>query len=129
MRIAGSVGLPEETLKALTQSLKGAHWPKLALVLITPRQDDRAHAPYAAMILGTAEPILTPPAFGPAFGEAGTRALAELLQFLAKHQVKRLFETVASPGEMAALPAADEALVLRLAAARNPLHPERVPVG
>jgi len=129
MRIAGTIGRPEATLKALLESLKGAHWPKLSLTLVTPRQDDRSHAPYAAMILGTAEPIVTPPAFGPTFGEEGTRALRELVAFLEKHEVKRLYETVASPGEMAELEAADERLILRLAAARNPLHPERVPAG
>jgi len=129
MRIAGSIGRPEETLKALSENLKGAHWPKLSLTLVAPRQDDRAHVAYAAMILGTAEPILTPPAFGPAFGEAGKQALRELLELLAKHQVKKLYEAVASPGELATLTAADERLVKRLAAARNPLHPERVPAG
>ncbi len=127
--MAGCIGRPQRTLEALSQSLKGAHWPKLSLTLIAPRQDDRAQAAYAAMILGTAEPILTPPAFGPAFGEAGRKALAELLEMLQKHQVKRLYEAVASPGELATLGAADEGLIARLVAARNPLHPERVPAG
>ena len=126
MRVAGTPGRPEATLKALQAALKGAHWPKIALVLVTPRPDQRQNAPYAVLIAGAAEPIVTPPAFGPAFGEAGVRALGELLAWAREHKARGLFEAAAAPGEIASLPA-DERLFGRLVAAKNPLHPERLP--
>ncbi len=129
MRIVGSVGLPEVSKAALLEALKGAHWPRLSLTLVAPWQGARERTGYAALVFGTPEPVLTPPAFGPAYGEAGERALAELLEVFAKHGVRRIFEAALAPGELAALTEGEEALLARAAAARNPLSRERVPAG
>ncbi len=129
MRIVGSTGRPEVSKDALLKALKGAHWPRLSLTLVAPGQGARHQTGYAALVLGTPEPVLTRVAFGPAFGEAGRRALAELLEAFAKHGTRRLYEAALSPGELAALTEGETALLARVAAAKNPLSPERVPAG
>ena len=129
MRIVGHAGLPEASRTALLEALKGAHWPQLSLTLVAPWQGTRERTGYAALVLGTPEPVLTPVAFGPAFGEGGVRALKALLEAFAKHGVRRLFEAALAPGELAALTEGEEALLARVTAARNPLSRERVPAG
>ncbi len=129
MRIVGYVGRPEASRAALLEALKGAHWPRLSLTLVAPWQGTRARTGYAALVLGTPEPVLTPLAFGPAFGEGGVRALKALLETFAQHGVRRLFEAALAPGELAALIEGEERFLARVAAAKNPLSRERVPAG
>ncbi len=129
MRIVGSPGQPRASKEALLKALKGAHWPGLSLILVTPWQGNREEAGYALLVLGAPEPVLTRMAFGPAFGPTGRKALAEVLEAFAKHGARRFYEAALSPGELAALTEGETALLTRVAAAKNPLSPERVPAG
>ena len=129
MRIVGSTGLPHASREALLKALKGVHWPSLSLTLVGPWQGCREETGYALLVLGTPEPVLTRVAFGPAFGKTGKEALSEIIETFTKHGVRRFYEAALSPGELAALFEGETALLARVAAAKNPLSPERAPVG
>ncbi len=123
MELIGSYGRPKHTLAALRDALKGAHWPKLQVTLVTTWQGERKALPYAIFIEGYKTPILTQPAFGGAFGDEGRTALAELVRWLSAQGVRHFYEAVLEPGRFTELTSTDPEAVATLTAIRNPADP------
>ncbi len=123
MKLVGTPGNPEASKEALLRALKGAHWPGLSLTLVGPWQGARDRAAYAVFVFGTETPIASYPAFGPAFGEEGERALAELMAELARRGVARIYEAALAPGRLAELAQAGPELAREVFAARSPADP------
>lgn len=132
MDLLGLPGAPQDTLRALLTRLEGAAWAGAggagALILITDRQGERLSARYAALLTaglmaGEEEALLTAPAFGPAYGEAGTRALVELTRW-AQARGLPVRETVLNASDFVrVLAEPDAGEVARLVAASNPSDP------
>ncbi len=121
MEIIGFRGAPELTLKALQDALKNTHFPSLIVTLVTDWQDQRDRARYALFIRGPKTPILTEDAFGPAFGEAGRRALAEAVAWLEQKGVRKFYEAVLPPSEyQGVFDLEPEEAYRRLVASANP---------
>jgi hypothetical protein len=124
----GLPGAPQDTLRALLTRLEGAEWAGAgraggALILITDRQGERLSARYAALLTGREEALLTAPAFGPAYGEAGTRALVELTHWAQARNLP-VRETVLNASDFVrVLAEPDGTEVARLIAASNPSDP------
>jgi len=124
MLVLGLPGDPSATLGELERALKGAHWPSLALVLLTPRPGERRR--YAALVLGARETLLSHPAFGPGYGEEGARALFELVRLFIERGARGVYEAGLSPGLVAALLSGEARLVSRVKSAKNPLDYRRL---
>ena len=119
----GVPGAPLETLQAVLAHLEKIEAPEGRLVLITDREDERLQARYGALLTFGGEALVTAPAFGPAYGPEGARALAELTRW-AQERGWPVRETVLSASDFVrvlAEPDADE--VRRLLAASNPSDP------
>lgn len=121
----GVPGAPLETLQAVLavlSRLEGADAPG-RLILVTDRQDERLQARYGALLTCGGEALVTAPAFGPAYGPAGTQALADLARW-AQERGWPVRETVLPASDFVrvlAEPDADE--VARLIAASSPSDP------
>ena len=124
MERTGFKGLPKETLEQLKPRISKLHLPSLKVILVTDHQGHRDRARYRVFLVGGRHALLTEDAFGPAYGEAGERALAELVQLLRKGGAYNFKEAVLPPDVYAALDAMDEAAVReRLLANANPADP------
>ena len=116
----GVPGAPLEMLEAWTASAQ----PQGRLILLTDTQGHRISARYAAMLVsGQGEDtrvLLSAPAFGPQFGEAGVQALAQLAHWANSHGLA-VRETVVSRPEFNRVLAQPEAhTIAPLLAASNP---------
>jgi len=120
MRVIGSTGRPRATAEALLAELKGAHWPGLKLVLVAPAGNG---GEISVMVSGAREPLLTRPAFGPAFGEEGRRSLGELVAEFRRRGAKGPYEAVLPPGRLGALSDQGPGLAARIEAVKNPADP------
>ncbi|GEM88893.1 hypothetical protein ODE01S_03270 [Oceanithermus desulfurans NBRC 100063] len=125
MERIGFRGLPKDTLEQLKPRLKKLHFPSLKVILVTDRQGRREQARYRVFLVGGKHALLTEDAFGPAYGEEGVRALAQLIEMLRKGGAFNFKEAVLPPDVYAALDAMDEGAVReRLLANANPADPE-----
>lgn len=120
----GLPGAPLETQRDLLAHLgDGGHPGSGTLTLITDGQGVRTAARYAALITRGDEALLTAPAFGPAYGEVGRQALADLAR-LAQERGWAVRETVLNPSDFVrVLAEPDAAEIARLIAASNPSDP------
>ena len=128
----GTPGAPQDTWQAMQRRLdevnqNQADPQRARLILVTDRQGDRLHAGYAALVtLGQGEgetAVLSAPAFGPRYGEAGQQALTELVRW-AEQAGLATRETVLSSGDYQRVLAEPEAQeVAALIAASNPADP------
>lgn len=124
MERIGFKGLPKETLEQLKPRLKKLHFPSLKVIFVTDHQGRRDRARYRVFLVGGKHALLTEDAFGPAYGEAGEKALAELVQLLRKGGAYNFKEAVLPPDVYAALDAMDESAAReRLLANANPADP------
>ncbi|MBB5234918.1 DUF3197 domain-containing protein [Deinococcus budaensis] len=120
----GLPGAPLETQRDLLAHLGAeARAGGGTLTLITDGQGVRTAARYAALVTRGDEALLTAAAFGPAYGEAGRQALADLAR-LAQARGWPLRETVLNPSDFVrVLAEPDAAEIARLIAASNPSDP------
>lgn len=120
----GLPGAPLETFRDLLAQLGAADPPGGGtLILLTDGQGVRTAARYAALVTRGDEALLTAAAFGPAYGEAGRQALADLTR-LAQQRGWATRETVLGPSDFVrVLAEPDAAEIARLIAASNPSDP------
>ncbi len=124
MERIGFRGLPKETLEQLKPRLKKLHLPSLKVVLVTDHQGQRERARYRVFLVGGKHALLTEDAFGPAYGEEGVRALAQLIETLRKGGAFNFKEAVLPPDVYSTLDELDpHALRERLLANANPADP------
>ena len=117
----GVPGAPAETLEALTARFTGSDLTGARLTLITDDQGRREAARYAALVTVGEEAVLTAAAFGPRFGDAGTRALRLLAAWARDHGLENVKETVLNPSDFTRVVGEpDAAEVAHLIAAANP---------
>lgn len=129
----GVPGAPLSTLRAVLSFLEGqlgaeggnatATDPHGRIILITDRQEERPDRRYAALLTLGDEALITAPAFGPAFGEAGTLALKELVDWT-QGRGWAVRETVLNASDFTrVLAEPGEGEVRHLIAASNPSDP------
>ena len=127
----GVPGAPLSTLRAVLSFLEGqpgaaegsAAEPHGRIILITDRQEERTNRRYAALLTLGDEALITAPAFGPAFGEAGTLALKQLVDWT-QDRGWAVRETVLNASDFSrVLAEPDEGEVRHLIAASNPSDP------
>jgi len=117
-------GLPRETFESLKPRLKKLHLPSLKVILITDDQGRREQARFRVFLIGGKHLLLTEEAFGPAYGEVGSRVLGELVALLKKGGTHDFKEAVLPPGLYSALDELDpQELRERLLANANPADP------
>ncbi|WP_084050244.1 DUF3197 domain-containing protein [Deinococcus hopiensis] len=127
----GVPGAPLQTLHAVLTYLEGQPDSRAAgaaeghgrIILITDRQEERPDRRYAALLTLGGEALITAPAFGPAFGEAGGLALKELVDW-AQGRGWGVRETVLNASDFTrVLAEPSEGEVRHLIAASNPSDP------
>lgn len=117
----GVPGAPAETLEALLERFAGSDLSGARLLFISDRHDQRERARYAALVTVGQEAVLSAPAFGPQFGEAGHEALRALARWAQEHGLENVKETVLNPPDFNRVLAEPDATeVARLLAAANP---------
>ncbi len=95
--------MPEQTLAQIKPKLKKLHFPTMTVILVTDRQGDRARSRYRVLLEAGKHVFFSEEAFGPGFGEAGAKALSELIATLKGSGVRRFKEAVLPPDVYAAL--------------------------
>lgn len=119
MDIIGFRGAPGLTLQALQTSLHGSY-PQMIAILVTAHQGHRNQASYALYVRHTHPHLLTQVAFGPAFGDVGQQALAQLVGWLVERGVTHFYEAVVSPAHLAELLERGSKIEQHLLAVANP---------
>ena len=120
----GVQGASGETLEAVLRAVKNLHLERAQVTLVTDWQDRRERARYAVFVREGEHRVLSADAFGPRYGEAGGKALADLVNALTDRGANNFKESVLSPHEFSqALEYPDEAMIMKITANANPTDP------
>lgn len=93
--ITGTIGAPKETLALLLE--KSNLGPETMFVVLTDFQGHRNIARYSVLVHNKEASVLSVPAFGPHYGEAGIEALRDVVQSALASGVTNFKETVVNP--------------------------------
>jgi hypothetical protein len=99
----GMRGSPIETLNALREATRRADFDSSLIIYLTDWEDRRETARVAVLLRFASETIITEDAFGPRYGEAGKKALADLTTYLVDHGATNFKESVIAPHEFTRL--------------------------
>jgi len=120
----GLQGAPIETLNALHAALKGFDLKHAIVTIISDWQDRRSTARYAVLVKSGERVALSEDAFGPRYGETGTRAIKNLLENLSLKGAINFKECILAPHEFTRLLEYPDAhAILKITASANPASP------